>query len=87
MIEMYICNASTTQPACLQQAVRSINDLAVQFISQTSGSLFFSRNLSRDYEERLFILKENRTRYGRGTHEKKLQTLLKFFLGHSHLSK
>ena len=28
--------------------------------------LFFSRNFSRDYEERLFSLKENGTRHGRG---------------------
>ena len=53
-----------------------------------SGSLLFSRNFSRDYEERLFSLKENDTRRGRGTHEKKNrpQTFL-MFLRNSHLSK
>ena len=41
---------------------------------------FFSQNFSRDYEETLFSLKENGTRHGRGTDEKKnrLQTLLMF---------
>ena len=43
-----------------------------------AGCFFQSRNFSRDYEKRLFSLKENGTGYGLGTHEKenKLQTLL-----------
>ena len=35
---------------------------------QTAGSLFFSRNFNRQYEGRLFSLKENGTRHGPGTH-------------------
>ena len=43
-------------------------------------SVFLSKYFSRDYEERLFSIKENGTRHGRGTHEKKnrLQPLLMF---------
>ena len=42
--------------------------------------VFLSKYFSSDYEERLFSLKENGTRHGRGTHEKKnrLQPLLVF---------
>ena len=42
--------------------------------SMAAGSLFFSRNFSRDYEERLFSVKENGTRHGRGTLENEKQT-------------
>ena len=57
-----------------------INKLVHSYPLRLLAVCFFSRNFSRDYEETLFSLKENGTRHGRGTDEKKnrLQTLLMF---------
>ena len=43
----------------------------LKIFKKDAGSLFFSQNFSRDYEERLFSLKENGTRHGCRTHTRR----------------
>ena len=47
----------------IQISINLACENAVLLRSQTAGSLFFSRNFSREYKERLFSLKENGTRH------------------------